>query len=51
MKVSLHQWCAVDNNYMFQPSDGHHQVFTSLKRKGKRSVTYRLPFLFKLVKT
>jgi hypothetical protein len=22
-----------------------------LKRKGKRSVTYRLPFLFKLVKT
>jgi hypothetical protein len=27
-------WYAIDNNsYMFRPSGGHHQVFTSVKRK------------------
>jgi hypothetical protein len=27
-------WYAIDNNnYMFRPSGGNHQVFTSLKRK------------------
>jgi hypothetical protein len=35
-------WYAIDNNYMFRPSGGHHQVFTSLKRKGKRYVTFTL---------
>jgi hypothetical protein len=36
-------WYAIDNNnYMFRLSGGHHHVFTSLKRKYKRYVTFTL---------
>jgi hypothetical protein len=28
-------WYAIDNNYMFRPSGGHHQVFTSFEEKRK----------------
>jgi hypothetical protein len=40
MKILLYQWYAIDNNnYMFRPSGGHHQVFTSFEEK-RQAICY-----------